>query len=485
MRTRLLIALIALFAAAPVAGQTILSTVSGNYRVVTTADFNGDGHLDVAAGLQLGASLHATYGAGDGSFSPLFGITSGGNLHTLSTADVDGDGWIDLLGTTPDFARVMLNDGDGTFAPPLALFVHEAEDVAAGDLDGDGVIDLVVTEGGPFLASSETLSVFHGTGGGAFDPAVSVTVGIRQGDVRLADADQDGDLDAFVNTDSWVTLLTNTEGDLAPTSLIEMIWVDTLINTSQPRPVDLDLDGVVDLVAGSGGNFTLGVFEGLGGGAFGDAVIHPLSHQWDVTVGDVTGDGLPDVVSSSTTTDTLMVFTGLGDGRLAASAPILPGPAGSLFDLALGDYDEDGKDDIAYALGDVTMLPGQASGPPGWTDLGQPLAGTHGEPASLPTHLLPGEGSSIRVAGAVPDTIAWLVLGFEAAEIPLKGGVLVPLPTVITDPLEVDETGSVSVFGVVPDTLPAGLELFLQFWIVDPGGPFGFSATNAWSGHVP
>lgn len=121
-----------------------------------------------------------------------------------------------------------------------------------------------------------------------------------------------------------------------------------------------------------------------------------------------------------------------------------------------------------------------------WTDLGQALPGTHGEP------LLAGFGSlaggtqvSLGLSNALEGSLATFVVGSVALEAPFKGGVLVPFPDLITAPVLVSPAGTASLNGIWPFGVPASSELFLQAWIADAAGPAGFAASNGVRGTTP
>jgi formylglycine-generating enzyme required for sulfatase activity len=114
-----------------------------------------------------------------------------------------------------------------------------------------------------------------------------------------------------------------------------------------------------------------------------------------------------------------------------------------------------------------------------WFDTGGALAGTHGEPT------LTGEGmttegtsASITLANALDSAGAALVFGFSALEAPLKGGTLVPFPDLIVFGLATDGGGGLVIPTVWPPGVPAQSSVWAQFWITDPAGPKGFSASN-------
>ncbi|HZM01260.1 MAG TPA: hypothetical protein VFD43_13520, partial [Planctomycetota bacterium] len=84
-------------------------------------------------------------------------------------------------------------------------------------------------------------------------------------------------------------------------------------------------------------------------------------------------------------------------------------------------------------------------------------------------------------AGGAP---AVLVAGPDRINAPFKGGVLVPLPTVLL-PFKLDLAGGFVLSGTLPAALPSGATLYLQTWIVDAAGPAGFTSSNAIVGTAP
>jgi hypothetical protein len=123
-----------------------------------------------------------------------------------------------------------------------------------------------------------------------------------------------------------------------------------------------------------------------------------------------------------------------------------------------------------------------------FTDLGFALAGTHGEPVLVGEGDLSG-GSSLRIAlgGALELTPASLLVGLSALNVPFKGGVLVPdfqAPGLLV-PLFTNAQGRVILNATWPLGLPSGLDVYLQYWVLDSAGPAGFAASNAVRGTTP
>ncbi|MFT7462434.1 MAG: hypothetical protein ACI9EF_000774 [Pseudohongiellaceae bacterium] len=93
-----------------------------------------------------------------------------------------------------------------------------------------------------------------------------------------------------------------------------------------------------------------------------------------------------------------------------------------------------------------------------------------------------GTAIQLSVLTAKANTSAWLFLGVSELSAPFKGGVLVPNSAAPGGILSFNTNflGTVSVNTTWPVGLPPGLELYLQFWIQDGAGPFGFTATDGY-----
>lgn len=130
---------------------------------VVTADFNGDGILDIAtcnsgAASATGAqyfpeTISVAIGLGDGAFAPRVDYPNAFSPNLLATqslaaADADHDGDIDLLVANAGAHDVSFyeNTGDGSFLPMIGYAtVGAALEVLCVDVTGDGVNDLITT----------------------------------------------------------------------------------------------------------------------------------------------------------------------------------------------------------------------------------------------------------------------------------------------------------------------------------------------------
>lgn len=121
-----------------------------------------------------------------------------------------------------------------------------------------------------------------------------------------------------------------------------------------------------------------------------------------------------------------------------------------------------------------------------WTDLGLGLAGAGGVPALVGTGtLLGGDPVALTLSGAAASTSAVLVIGFGIANVPFKGGTLVPTFDIALAGLPTGPAGTLSLMATWPAGLPSNVSIVFQEWIADAGGPAGFAATNGLAATTP
>jgi hypothetical protein len=198
--------------------STTYSTgVASAPRGIAVADVNGDGKPDLLVANSGTDAVGILLGTGTGAFGAPTTYSTGVNTrpHTVAVADVSGDGILDLLlANSTNTVVVLLGNGNGTFRQNTTYFLGpnnqpQPADIVAADVNGDGLPDLLTANAG------NTLSVFLGTGAGAFGAPTSLnSPGGGAFDLAVADVNSDGrpDLLTAYTNGSAAGVLLNTTG---------------------------------------------------------------------------------------------------------------------------------------------------------------------------------------------------------------------------------------------------------------------------------
>src|SRR5215467_10432955 len=167
---------------------------------IAVGDFNGDGKLDLAVCNFGDWNIYVLLGNGDGTFQAarsVYVASGGGFPWYVVTADFNGDGKLDLAVSNygDNSLSVLLGNGDGTFQAPQTTPVGtNPGKVAVGDFNGDGKLDLAVSS-----VANGTVSVLLGRGDGTFLPPLVTPVGPNHWYFAVGDVNGDGRLDLAVD----------------------------------------------------------------------------------------------------------------------------------------------------------------------------------------------------------------------------------------------------------------------------------------------
>jgi hypothetical protein len=287
-------------------GAPFCADVGDGPVALATADFDGDGHLDLATANETSGTVTVLRGDGAGAFGLRVDHAVGGFPTALLARDVGGDARVDLVTANGAAGTVSVLSGDGLggFAP-FADYPAGASPagIGAGDFDGDGRLDLVVAD-----VDADALQWLRGTNPG-FAAPVATPVAAGPTSLAVADFDGDGFLDVALaaSLDGVVTVLYGDGSGAFPRRTDLPIGP----GARSVSVVDFDRDGLPDVAALSVGNEYLGILVSRGPLGF----LPPFFTSTDggansFAVADMDGDARLDLILADGGTANLSVLLG-------------------------------------------------------------------------------------------------------------------------------------------------------------------------------
>src|SRR3984893_5426631 len=361
---------------------------------IASAYLDADNNLDVVTGdsvktVPVGdppppdkSTITVLIGNGDGTFKPQVnypGCTVGSAVQIL-LADFNRDGHTDIALGCSDYKNtggtngglvIILGNGDGTFKAPTLYSTGDVAGIAMGDFNGDGLLDIAVTDN-----AQQNVVFFTGKGDGTFTQE-STTILTNAGvhGVAVADFNGDGiddvayavvDVVAYAPgpnhnnhlSDLYVAIGKG-DGTFNVSSTPAATQIGEFLTTG-----DLNADNKADIVAATitqpgpypdPTNIAIGnslfVLLGNGNGTFQTPVAYLSDIPSDPHLADVNGDGIPDIIAGGSTG--ALVYQGNGDGTfwtypvaaLPSQEPVIGGFS-LTYAVNAGDYNNDGNADL-------------------------------------------------------------------------------------------------------------------------------------------
>jgi hypothetical protein len=255
----------------------------GDPTRIRVVDLNNDGKLDLIANAPSEGNMLIYFGDGNGGFSDhateIEGLT---NDYSFAVGDLNHDGNLDLAviefvgkGPTGTRVEIYLGDGAGNFAEKSRITVgQKAADIILGDMDHDGNLDLIVGGAGPQNDTGLFISTYLGDGTGNFTQkqVIDLGAGTIEGEMGLADFNEDGNLDVAFPITSNQTVTQSTTVLLFPGDGTGGLMTGQPITVGQnphtALAADFNLDGHMDLAVTNRGDATLSILIGDGSGGF-------------------------------------------------------------------------------------------------------------------------------------------------------------------------------------------------------------------------
>ena len=300
------------------------------------------------------------------SFAPPVSYAVGTNPFDGELGDLNGDGKPDLAVANNGSSNisVLLGNGDGTFAAKTDYDVGQpAYGVVFTDLNSDGKLDIVAETS---FSSTQNVSVLLGNGNGTFQTRVDYAFsGLAQPNSILAsDFNNDTKPDIVVVNGSGATVfLGNGDGTLNTPASYGSSDFATSVAVG-----DFNADGKIDLAVSSygfsiNGVGVVSVMLGKGDGTFFSPVNYSSAiSPFSIVKGDFNGDGKLDLATANIQLDSVSILLGNGDGTFASRVDY---PAGGFpYEMSTGDINSDGKTDLVIAGngGGLSILKGNGDG---------------------------------------------------------------------------------------------------------------------------
>jgi hypothetical protein len=174
---------------------------------------------DLAAGGYYGG-IYTLLNRGDGTFQATVTYNAGDYNTFVATADFDGDGNLDLMMPglncegCPGTVQILFGTGQGMFRPPVTYSAAQTTVLfgAAADFNGDGKPDIAAgtSESFGFEYGPNGVAILLGKGDGTFQPPVNFLLGGDPNFALVGDFNGDGKPDLAFTGKDGITVLTNT-----------------------------------------------------------------------------------------------------------------------------------------------------------------------------------------------------------------------------------------------------------------------------------
>jgi VCBS repeat-containing protein len=351
---------------------------------IAIGDFDGDAYLDLATTPDLFApesfpnvdGVTLLFGDGQGGFQQTNSLLAGEYLTDIDTADFNGDGILDLV-TTEGFdgsgqsvpvglcdstgprVPVFLGSAIGTFTlqSPCLYAGRRPGAAAAGDFDEDGLVDLVVSLSRADVGTLDRDTYFlSGNGNGSF-AAGQVFATEKSNHVSVADFNRDGHLDLAMPASIYLGTGRGTfvAGPVAAggeaVGDVNNDGIPDLASLGANNPYDA-ADDVVRVRLGQADGSLVAFGAPLPTGSDPNIESHPVA----VAVADLNGDGYGDVVVINSETDDVAIYlrdpAGTFHPRQNISTAVLTQhgwSSSSPRGLAIADWNRDGHLDIVVS----------------------------------------------------------------------------------------------------------------------------------------
>lgn len=359
--------------------KKIEADVFGNQQgAITTADFDQDGNLDlgvIATGTQFSVLRNSSAVDGEIIFDSPINYSVSSDIRIINKGDFDGDGKWDIAIAHGNIVSIFRNISSGAgninFQNVFELNLEGdlIRELEVADLNGDGKQDIVITERFPPIDELDFNFTYTITTIGNISDANNINLSVVNR-TEISDIfgfklkDLNGDRKIDIVTSNSEVLLNTSNFQTNTYDFSSIFYFSDLGTTVEITTGDYDNDGKTDFaVTEDNGARIIGVFANAtsdpqsGDVNFIDAVTFETGvAPTTIKTADFDGDGLLDIASVDIAGSVLSIFKNetsqIGDVRFQNRVDYLG--TGSLYDLVIGDFNNDGKVDIISS--DLTIF---------------------------------------------------------------------------------------------------------------------------------
>ena len=332
-----------------------VSQSSGDVNDISVADINGDGFLDVVASEIFDYDLDWFENSGNNSGFTIKPIAFSPGAKANEAVDLDGDGDIDVVAcqgldsNNDSWFLWWENDGSGEFTRNNIFAINNggaAKDVKVADLDNDGDLDIVGV-GYP------NTRVFYNDGNENFTVFEIPVIYSNTETAAIADLNDDGLKDIVVFYDQAMNWCQNLNGSFSgPVELS----LNSGSYSSTPQAIeiaDMDNDNDPDIVYATGNPFApVFYLENIGGLSFNLTSFFDQTTlsggAADLKLEDIDDNGFMDIIVASSQKSIVLMSN---DGGTFTFNPLLDvdeAAYANITTVQVVDFDTDGDLDIVY-----------------------------------------------------------------------------------------------------------------------------------------
>lgn len=338
------------FAAPVVYGTGVTSIPTG----IVNADFDRDGDTDLITSNRalegVPGSISFFAGDGAGGFAPAVVRFAGTDPEGIAAGDFNSDAKLDLAiaNQNKHTISILIGDGAGAFSAPVYFPAggDGPSDITVADFNADAKPDLVVRN-----IYDDTFAILFGDGAGSFATPIVYMPGDDALRLAVGDFDRNGKPDiAVTRTDAKeiAVFLNDGDGSLRlPASVATAGRVPVTIEAGDFNSDDM-LDLAVTLIDDDYDNPEIATFLGDGTGGFSLNARRTVErHTGTFAIADFNSDNHPDIAYNDPTPNGTSLFVLHGDGTGNFAPPIAHIIGATSYSMTAGDFDRDGKPDLA------------------------------------------------------------------------------------------------------------------------------------------